>query len=815
MDRVEDLISRMTLEEKVSLVSGSGPWHTTPVPRLQIPRMKLSDGPNAVRGDGRSGSTAACFPVGSALGATWNAPLVEEVGAALAEEARSKDVQVVLGPTINLQRTPIGGRNFECYSEDPLLTGRLAVAFVRGLQAAGVGACPKHFVCNDTEVDRHAISSDVDERSLRELYLRPFELTVAEARPWSLMSAYNRVNGLFASSHRELLSGVLKQEWGFDGVVVSDWGASLETVENANGGLDLEMPGPARSMGRKLVDAVRAGRVAEGTVDDKVRRILRVLERSGRLDAPAQEAPEESVDRPAHRALARRAASESMVLLKNDGVLPLDAASLCSVAVIGPNAARGRIQGGGSSAAPPHHQVQPFEAIAARLGDHVRVVLEPGCSNARYAPAFDPARLRPGGEPGEGLLCEVFRGDDFNGEPEWRGIETRSRLPFFGAGIPGLGRGPFCARLSGSFLPEESGRYELGLASAGQSRLFVDGEERIDNWSAPERGETFYSFGSSERRAALELRAGEAVELRIEYRRPAGQPVPGLQFGAQPPLPADGVERAARAAAACDAAVVVVGTTADWESEGHDRGGLELPGRQAELVRAVCAANPRTVVVLNAGSPIETSWLAAAPAVLQAWFPGQEFGDALTDLLFGDACPSGRLPCSYPARLEDTPAFASYPGRDHHMPYAEGLLVGYRWYDTRGIEPRFPFGFGLSYTRFEYGPLEVAGEVPRGEAIRVALELRNAGACAGQEVVQLYTRELPPRPDAPLQELRAFAKVALAPGESRRVELVLDERALAHWDPETRGWRVEAEEVEIRVGASSRDLRSTARVLLR
>jgi beta-glucosidase len=366
MHRIEELLSAMTLEEKVSMVAGSGMWHSTPVERLGIPALKMTDGPNGARGDNVSGATSACFPVGSALASTWNVDLIEEVGKALGQEAKTKGAQVLLGPTINIHRTPLGGRNFECYSEDPYLTSRLAVHFTQGVQSEKVSACLKHFVCNDSEFERHTISSEVEERPLREIYLAPFEAGVKEAGALSVMSSYNKVNGTYAASHKDLLTGVLKDEWGFEGFVVSDWGGSLETIGNANGGLDMEMPGPARIMGKKLVAAIKAGEVDEATIDDKVRRILRVLIWSGKMDAP-EEPAEESVDRSEHRSLARQAASEAMVLLKNEDVLPLVASKIKKLAVIGPNAKKGQIQGGGSSGVTPHYQSHPLDALQSAL----------------------------------------------------------------------------------------------------------------------------------------------------------------------------------------------------------------------------------------------------------------------------------------------------------------------------------------------------------------------------------------------------------------------------------------------------------------
>jgi beta-glucosidase len=812
MSRIDALLAELTLEEKVALCAGSDAWHTTPVPRLGIPRLKVTDGPNGARGDFFAGrKAAACFPCGSALAATFDLELVEQVGAALGEEALSKGAQVLLAPTVNLHRTPLAGRNFECYSEDPYLTGRIASAYIAGVQSVGVGACIKHFVCNDAEFERRTISSEVAERPLRELYLRPFEMAVRDVDPWAVMSSYNRINGVYASSQRALLRGVLKDEWGFAGCVISDWGAALETVANANGGTDLEMPGPTQTRGAALVAAVREGAVEEKRIDDAARRVLRMLERAGRFEDPS-EAEEQVLDRPEHRALARRASAESMVLLKNEGgVLPLDARALRRIAVIGPNAELGQIMGGGSAFVVPHYQVHPLAAIRERVGPEVEVLHEPGCRIEKFAPELPRDALVP--EPGaaeQGLLLEYWDNLEHAGERRYARIVHHTHGSFQRP-VEGVDLARFSARYTAWFTPPESGTWEFGLASSGRSRLYVDGALAIDNWIQQRIvGGIFGEPAAGEVRASVPLRAGTPVAIRIDYQLASVRSWGWLRFGALPPGQDEALERAVQAAAAADAAVVVVGTNGEWETEGRDREGLALPGRQAELIERVCAVNPRTAVVINAGSPVGLDWIERAPAVLQAWFGGQEFGNALADVLFGAHNPSGRLPTTFPVRIEDAPSFTSDPGENGRVQYGEGLFIGYRWYDARAIAPRFPFGHGLSYTEFRYGPLHVDPRPRRGEPIRVSLEVTNGGARAGQEVVQLYVRPPRGRLARPPQQLEAFAKLWLQPGETRLVELVLDERSLAYWDPAQPGWVVAPGAYELWAGASSRDLRSRA-----
>jgi beta-glucosidase len=808
--RVESLLAQLTLEEKASLTAGADLWHTRPIPRLGIPALVLSDGPSGARGSSLAeGPSSASFPCGTALAATWNTELVERVGAAIAEDARTKFANVLLGPTMNLHRTPLGGRNFECHSEDPHLSARTAVAFIRGLQSRGVAACAKHFAANDSEFERMSISSEVDERALRELYLVPFEASVREAGAWSVMSAYNKLHGVYAGEHPWLLRELLKTEWGFDGLVVSDWFGTHSTAEAANAGLDLEMPGPGIHLGAKLVDAVRKSEVAPHVLDDAVRRLLRLAHRTGALDG-SDAGPERAVDRPEHRAVARRAAAEAIVLLANrDDALPFDPARLHRIALIGPNAEHSVVQGGGSARVRPHYVVSALDGIRARAGSGVQVDFAPGCTSHKTTPALG-ARLLDGP-----LRVEYWNGATAEGAPALVRESRDAYFTWLGAFAPEIDAKSFRARLRGRITPRESGAYTFSLVSAGKSRLYVDGALAVDNWTDPRPGEAFFGLGSAEVRADVALEAGRTIELTVEYSNEGRPMLGGLKVGCLPATPPDLLERAVACATGADAAIVVVGLNDEWESEGHDRADLELPGRQVELIERVAAANPRTIVVVNAGAPIRMDWLARVPAVVQLWYPGQECGNALADVLFGDVNPSGRLPQSWPRRLEDTPAFLHYPGEGGRVVYGEGLFMGYRYYDTKKLDPLFPFGHGLSYTRFDYTDLRLGrSRVTAGESVEVELDVTNSGARAGQEVVQLYVRDLVSRLVRPEQELCAFAKVALEPGETKTVEFRLEPRALSYWDPALSAFVAEPGEFELRAGASSRDVRARVRFTL-
>lgn len=800
--RIDTLLNAMTLEEQVSLLAGASFWTTVPVERLGIPSLKVSDGPNGARGGGSlvGGVKAASFPVAISLASTWNTGLVTRVGEALAQEAQSKGAQVLLAPTVNLHRSTQNGRNFECYSEDPFLSARVCVAYIQGVQSQDVGATVKHYVGNESEFERMSISSDIDERALRELYLVPFEAAVKEAGTWAVMCSYNKLNGTYASENRRLLTDILKREWGFDGVLMSDWFATHSTAESMNAGLDLEMPGPAKYRGQKLLEAVRAGEVRAEAIQDSARRMLRLLTRVGAFERSAP-AEEQAIDRPEHRALIRRAGAEGTVLLKNEGVLPLDPKRLKKVALIGPNARTAQIMGGGSAQVNAHYRVTPYEGIQAWLGERVVLGYEAGCSNHKLLPLLQGP-----------LTAEYFNGRGLSGEAVSGTSLTQAEV-WFSEPAPGVSADNFSARLSTRFTPVEDGEHHFGLVSAGLSRLLVDGRLVVDNWSAWKQGETYFGAGSEEATGKLALRAGQAYEVTIEYATPAEgvMGIRAVRAGVTLPMGDEHIERAARLAADCDVALVFVGHNGEWDTEAVDRPHMDLVGRQNELVSRVASANSRTVVVLQTGAPVALPWLDAVAGVLQAWYPGQEAGNTIADVLFGAAEPSGRLPQTFPVRLEDNAAHGHYPGGNGRVRYGEGIFVGYRHHDTKHIPPLFPFGFGLSYTSFAYGNLRLSAEALQPEdTLTVTLDVTNTGQRAGQEVVQLYVRDEQSSLPRPEKELKGFLKVDLAPGETKTVTLTLGMRALAYFDDARAAWVAEAGRFEVLVGSSSRDIRARA-----
>ena len=697
--RVADLLKRMTPEEKATMLSGSGWMESAPIVRLGIPAIKMADGPMGVRSwAGSSAITsssaspvrveATAFPSGIAMAATWDTALAQREGRAIGQEVKALGRDMILGPTVNINRVPLWGRNFEGYGEDPYLAGQMAVAYVRGVQGEGVIPSVKHFAVNNEEFERHRVDARVDERALHEIYFPAFKAAVQQADAWAVMSCYNKVNGVHCAENAYLLTDVLKKEFGFKGFVVSDWGSTYSTAPTVNAGMDLEMPGgpPMKAwMARpqtqaagnsdgwltadKVLAEVKAGHISEARLDDNVGRILRAIILSGIMDLPHTQLGD--VDTPEQQKIARDGATEGIVLLKNDGsLLPLDTKKIHSIAVIGPNALVARTGGGGSSMVRPKSAVSPLDEIKKRAGSAIQVTSALGVGMEGENPAEDTPEAR-----------------------------------------------------------------------------------------------------------------------------------------------AKDLKEATDAAAKADVAVVVVGRYNKNESESFDVKTMDLPAGQDELIAAVEKANPHTVVVLNTGDAVTmTKWLDSTPTLLDMWYGGQEGGNALAAVLFGDANPSGKLPVTLPKKFEDSPAAKNYPGENLVVNYAEGIYVGYRYFDTKNVEPQFPFGFGLSYTKFEYSGLKVP-QILNGDRnwlLSVSVNVRNTGSRAGAEVVQLYIHDGHSKIDRPVHELKAFGRIELKAGESQTVNFRLDRSAFAYWSPTAKQWTLDPGTFEIQVGSSSRDIRLKA-----
>jgi beta-glucosidase len=790
-------LAEMSLEEKVSLLSGSDVWGVPGLPRHGIPSLVMSDGPSGVRGATFLEGRAASFPCETALAASWDPELVRTVGRALGREARRVGAHVLLAPTANLHRHPLGGRNFECFSEDPLLSAVMVQAYVDGVQSEGVACCVKHLVGNDSEFERHTISTEVDEATLRESYLVPFEAAVS-AGVWAVMAAYNKVNGVHASEHPFLLDQVLRQEWGFDGVVVSDWFATHTTEAALVAGLDIEMPGPPRYRGQALVDAVRSGAVDEWAVDRSARRVLRLVARTAGGLAEPDGASASGMDT---IGLIRTAAARGMVLLKNDGVLPLAPGGIRTVALVGPGADTGEWQGGGSAHVNAGAVDGILPALIDALGPGVDVRFERGCAVADWPrPLQPPLVTTPDGLPG--IAVEYLARSAPGGHPLATEVAGWFHLVWIGRMVDDVANTEVAVRARATLQPADSGVHEVCVSGSGAVRLSVDGAVVAEGrWDGP-TGPTAFAVPGQGLRARVDLDPGRPVELLVEFMPVPEGGVSDLTVAIVPPTSPDHLERAAAVAREADAVVVVAQSPPGWESEGHDRATMVLPGDQDQLIERVAAANANVVVVVNSGAPVAMPWVDRVPAVLQMWFPGQELGPALADVLTGAVNPSGKLPTTFPRRVEDAASSPNYPGSDGKVRYAERSAFGYRAGDAVP-RPLFPFGHGLSYSTYSLGRPAVS-VVGTEEAARyeVVVPVIHSGGPDGAEVVQLYVES--DEPGRPALELKAFCRVEVERGKTVPARLVVARRSLRRW--EDRGWRLPAGSVRARIGTSSADL---------
>jgi beta-glucosidase len=807
--RVDDLFSRLTLEEKVTLLAGSEAFVLHGVPRLGVPALKLTDGPTGVRSN--QGKEATVFPTAVALAASFNPQLAHDVAAAIAREAHALGEVAILAPTINIVRTPVWGRNFETYSEDPHLTAEIAVAYVNGLQENGIGASLKHYAANNQELDRMSVSAELDERTLREIYLAAFEEVVKRANPWTVMASYNKINGTYASENRRLLTDILKTEWAYDGVVVSDWGAVHSTAPAANAGLDLEMPGPPRHFGDKLLAAVKNGEVSEKQLDDNARRMVRFILRTGALDDSTFPQPADLIGGDRHHAIAREAAEEGVVLVKNEGeLLPFDPKAVRTLALIGPNAESFRMQGDGSSRVNTSRLVSLRDRLQSLLGAGVTIVHADGCDNEPFPKLAQRALFSTDeSRDTEGLKSQYFAGADLAEPPLRSSVEKRFFRFMSDAAPPGT---PMGYRWRGIFWPKKSGEHEFSIRGRGYASLELDGQPLISP-STPvvEANDDLAGPGSQRRLAGARLEAGRPyrIDVRFAFDRP--RRLEYMHLGVREP--SGTIAEAVAAAKSADAALVVIGSASTTEAEGYDRADLDLPGKQNELVAAVIAANPKTAVVLNIGSPMAMPWIDRARAVLVSWLPGEEGPNAIARTIFGASAPSGRLPVSFPKRLEDNPSAPHYRG-GATAPYSEGLFVGYRHYDKTNVPPLFAFGHGLAYTTFSWSDLNGPERAKAGDTVTVNVTVENTGKRAGAEVVQLYVSPRSPSVTRPPKELKAFAKVRLAPGERKTVSLKLPPRAFSYYDDKKKQWTVEPGLYDLHAAASAASIRLTKTIRL-
>jgi beta-glucosidase len=798
--------SEMSVEEKIAFLTGFDFWNTVPNAKIGLRKMLVSDGPSGVRGefwDERDNSLN--LPSGTALGSTWSRDFAAEYGHILAKEALRKGVDVILGPTINLHRSPFGGRHFECLSEDAMLTGVLSVSYIRALQTNGKAACPKHFVGNDFETDRYNVDVQIDERTLREIYLRPFEECVVQGGAWALMSSYNKVNGT-SLSESPLLQDPLRGEWKFEGVVISDWGA-VRSVEAAKAEQDLAMPGPKGAWGDALLQAVRNGEISEATIDRKIKRLLLLATKVGALgtDGRTPNAPQRHNEISAEGiSFARRAVSEGSVLLQNDGILPLNFAALDQVALIGHNANAARTQGGGSATVLPKSVVTPLSALKDILGERVSYSIG-AVVQAGLAP-LNPAMLVNPMTGKSGVHVEFL---NQTGEVLFTEEREVANLTWLGSHAPVSSSNAI--RLRTRYTPNLSSTELFGFASTQPVQMTLNGLLFINEHLPKTSNDPFVSlmdppFTSQK----FDFVAGESVEvdIRVDLSNREGLAVEAqsITFGFEvdESLGDSYIAQAVSEAKKSDVAIVVVGTNAQVESEGIDRTNLSLPGRQDELVEAVIAVNPNTIVVVNSGSPVLLPWRNQVRAILLTYFGGQEMGNGIVDMLTGVTEPGGRLPTTWAQSLSDIPVSnikASQPG--NFVSYDEGIHVGYRAWLKSGAKPAFPFGHGLGYTTWSFENVDLPAKVGAGEDFTASVSLTNSGSRVGKQVVQIYASRKESKIERPVRWLVGFADAVLLPNESREVKVSIRGREFANWD---NGWKFEDGTFEIHVGTSVENL---------
>ncbi|MFJ8400336.1 glycoside hydrolase family 3 protein [Streptomyces microflavus] len=807
-EAVDTALAALGLDDKTRLLAGQDLWSLPALPAIGLRSLVMSDGPIGVRGvRWTAADPSVALPSPTALAATWDPELARRAGRLLAQEARRKGVHVLLAPTVNLHRTPLGGRHFEAYSEDPYLTGEIGTGYVRGVQDGGVATTVKHFVANDAETDRFTVNNTVAPRPLRELYLAPFERIVRNAHPWGIMAAYNQVNGSTMTEHRYLQNAVLRGEWGFDGFIVSDWLAARTTVGAITGGLDAAMPGPRTVYGETLADAVRAGEVDEKIVDLAVRNILLLAARVGALESAPPAVPAAALPATVDGdALAREIARRSFVLVRNevrDGADALPLVPGTTVALSGALARDARVLGGGSALVFPDHVVSPLDGLTAALPEGALT----------YAVGADPSDELAIAEAGFDLtaVCRDASGAVLATVPLPSG-----QIQWIGADLPdGVTHDTLdTVEITGTFTPRASGEHTFGTRGTGSFALTVDDRPLFDGTQdrAPGTDPLGAFFNEPVERGRLPLTEGAPVRVSLSHRPGpgTGHPLKGVAFSLVhlAPLrdPDELIAEAVEAARGADTAIVVVGTTERVESEGFDRTDLKLPGHQDALVHAVAAVNPRTVVVVNSGSPVELPWRNEVAAVLLSWFPGQEAGHALADVLRGQEEPGGRLPTTWPVALADVPVSATTP-TNGELPYAEGVFIGYRAWEKAGTTPAYAFGHGLGYTTWEYENVSATPD-------SVTVLVRNTGSRPGSDTVQIYLAPAPApdAPERPARWLAGFARVTAAPGGSVEVTVPVEARAYQVWDEEAYGWKTVPGTYEVQAARSLADVRATTTV---
>ena len=806
---VEEVLEKLNIDEKISLLSGTDFWHTAAVSRLGIPAVRVSDGPNGVRGTKFfNGVPAACLPCGTGLAATWNTELVKQGAVLQGHEAIAKGASVILGPTTNMQRSPLGGRGFESFSEDPVLAGNMTAATVNGIQSTGVQATPKHFVCNDQEDQRMAVNSIVTERALREIYLLPFQITMRDSDPGCFMTSYNLVNGEHCSESQRLIGDVLRKEWGFDGMVMSDWFGTYSTTEAIKAGLDLEMPGTSYIRGKLVNAALGCGKLSEFDLDNCVRQVLKLVKKTLPLGIP-EHAPEHEVNTPETAALLRKIAGDGIVLLKNDkNVLPFKKEK--SIAVIGPNADIAAISGGGSASLLPYYAITPLDGIRKQAPDAKYTLGAPGWKKLPLL-----SRLTKTSDGKQGLTMKVYLEPPIHKDREV--IDTvyvaDSSCLLVDYHHPKIHSNLYYTTFEGEFTPDQSTEFEFSLSVAGTAKLYIDGKLLVDNATKQHPGDSFFGTGTRDETSTIKLEKGKTHKVYIEF---ATLPTMTFTVPGTTAFGAGGIrmgcervvdfktelQRAVEIAKSVDQVVLCAGLNADWESEGYDRTTMDLPPGSDELISAVIAANPNTVVVVQSGTPVTMPWRKEASSIVQAWYGGNESGNAIADVIFGNVNPSGKLPLSFPVRNEDNPAYLNYKSEKHRALYGEDVYIGYKYYEKTKKEVAFPFGHGLSYTSFEVSNLAL-GE--KEDQITVTVDIKNTGKVNGSQVVQVYVSQDSPSINRAPKELKGFTKVGVKAGETvKNVTVTISKKyATSFWDEDRDSWVSEKGRYLVLVGDTS------------
>lgn len=817
---VESLIEELTLAEKISLLAGKNSWQTVDIERLNIPSVTVSDGPNGVRSTSFfNGIKSNCFVCGTGLASSFNKDLMKKAGKLMSDEAKTKGVHCILGPTTCISRSPLGGRNFESYSEDPLLSGHASSNVINGIQDGNVMACIKHFACNEQEDERKAIDTIVTERALREIYLKPFQMAIRDSNPKSLMTAYVKINGVHVSQSKKMLQDILRNEWGYQGTIMSDWYGVYSISESLEAGLNLEMPGPTRFRQElQTIHKVQTNEIHRDVIDENVRYILKFINESLKAKIPTDLIPQPN-NSPQVSNLLREIGDEAIVLLKNDNNLlplsPISSKGNETIAIIGPNAKVAQESGGGSASMRTSYKVTPFDGISSKLkksGDSISLKYSLGAYLDKSLPDLGNILVNENNEAG--LTAKFYL------DPP----EIKDRKPFDIVDIDTTkiflsdysheklpqGELLFFASFEGYFIPDESATYEFGCSCLGSAQIFIDDKLVVDNKTKQVRGDAFFlGSGTREEKGEVTLTKGKKYHVKCEFGSSPTSTIDseyaeagGVYFGGQIKTSHEkAIQDAVKVAQSVDKVILVIGISKDWESEGFDRPIMDIPGYTNQLVEEVVKVNSNVIVVNQSGSPVTLPWINKVQAFVQAWYGGNELGNSIADVLFGDYNPSGKLSVTFPEKVEHNPAYLNFGSTNGRVLYGEDIFVGYRYYEKIGLKPLFPFGFGLSYTTFSLTNLKITQD---NENIYVKVDVRNTGQIKGSETVQIYTAPTNPAIIRPIKELKDFEKVDLNSGESKTVESVISiKEATSYWDSYENKWRSDKDTYKVLVGNSS------------